>query len=33
MPHRKSAFDANGTMVGWHRDGFATEREARLDAE
>jgi hypothetical protein len=26
-------FDANGTMVGRHSEGFATELEARLDAE
>ena len=26
-------FNANGTMVGRHPEGFATEREARLDAE
>ena len=26
-------FNANGTMVGRHPQGFATEREARLDAE
>ena len=26
-------FDPNGTMVGRHPEGFAAEREARLDAE
>ena len=31
--HRWYAFNANGTMVGTHPDGFATERDARLDAE
>ena len=31
--HRWYVFNANGTMVGRHPEGFATEREARLDAE
>jgi hypothetical protein len=31
--HRWHVFNANGTMVGRHPEGFATEREARLDAE
>ena len=26
-------FNASGTLVGRHPEGFATEREARLDAE
>jgi uncharacterized protein YegP (UPF0339 family) len=31
--HRWYAFNRNGTMVGKHPEGFATEREARLDVE
>ena len=31
--HRWYVFNANGTMVGSHPQGFATEPEARLDAE
>jgi hypothetical protein len=31
--HRWYLFNANGTLVGRHAEGFATEREARLDAE
>ena len=31
--HRWYVFNANGTMVGRHPEGFATGREARLDAE
>ena len=31
--HRWYVFNDNGTMVGRHPEGFATEREARLDAE
>ena len=31
--HRWYVFNASGTMVGRHPEGFATEREARLDAE
>ena len=31
--HRWYAFNAYGTMVGRHPEGFPTEREARLDAE
>ena len=31
--HRWYVFNGYGTMVGRHPEGFATEREARLDAE
>lgn len=31
--YRWSLFNSNGTRVGTHPEGFATEREARLDAE
>ena len=31
--HRWYVFNPNGTMVGRRPEGFATEREARLDAE
>jgi uncharacterized protein YegP (UPF0339 family) len=31
--HRWYVFNANGTMVGRHSEGFPTEHEARFDAE
>ena len=31
--HRWYAFNANGTLVGRHPEGFASELEARRDAE
>ena len=31
--HRWYVFNASGTMVGRHPEGFATELEARRDAE
>jgi hypothetical protein len=31
--HRWSVYNNDGTIVGRHPAGFATEREARLDAE
>ena len=31
--YRWSLFNASGTMVGTHPEGFASAREARLDAE
>ena len=31
--HRWYVFNASGTLVGRHPEGFATQREARLDAE
>ena len=31
--HRWYVYNGNGTMVGRHPEGFATAREARLDAE
>jgi uncharacterized protein YegP (UPF0339 family) len=31
--HRWYVFNANGTMVGRHAEGFGTEHQARRDAE
>jgi YD repeat-containing protein len=31
--HRWYVYNSSGTLVGRHPEGFASEREARLDAE